>query len=359
MKLGIKTWEKTRGGIVRNRHFWAILLLVSVISLIYYQDVLFGAWFSWFWNLQIFEFNNHMHGILFSLPFVYAVVFFWWEGALVTWLLAIAIIIPRILYFHHNTVAIIINMLYLFMPMVIVFYISMELRWREKERAVSAERESERQEYTAQIFKAQENERQRISRELHDETLQTLLVIATRAEELGSRENVKSEPESQQRAEWIRDATLSVSQELRRLSLDLRPAVLDNLGLVPAIRWLIRELAQDNINGRLEITGEPRTLSPEIDINIFRIVQEALNNIRRHSRATEALVSLEFEPEALKLTIRDNGTGFSPPINTGELTSLGKLGLTGIQQRVRSLNGTYNLETTQGKGTEIGIRIKA
>jgi signal transduction histidine kinase len=359
MKLGIKTWEKTGGGIVRNPHFWAILFLLLIISLIYYQDVFNGTYFPWFWNLQIFEFNNHMHGILFSFPFIYAVVFFWWEGSLVTWLLALAIITPRILYFHHNTSAIIINIIYLLMPMVLVFYVSMELRWREKERAVSAEREAERQEYTAQIFKAQENERQRISRELHDETLQTLLVIATRAEELGSRENVKNVSETRTQAEWIRDATLSLSQELRRLSLDLRPAILDNLGLVPAIRWLVGELLHDNISGRLEVTGEPRALSPEIEINIFRIVQEALNNIRRHSKASEALVRLEFEPDALQLTLRDNGTGFSPEITTGELTARGKLGLTGIQQRVRILNGTYALNTTPGRGTQIDICIEA
>jgi two-component system, NarL family, sensor histidine kinase DegS len=359
MKLGIKSWEKTRGEIVRNPHFWAILFLMVVVTLIYYQDVLFGAQFLWYWNLQIFEFNYHMHGILFSVPFVYAVFVFWWQGALVTWLLAIAIIIPRILFFHQSTYSIVVNLLYLLMPMVVVFYIAMELRWREKERKVSAEREAERQEYMAQIFKAQENERQRISRELHDETLQTLLVIATRAEELGAQENVKNLPQSRIQAEWIRDATLSISQELRRLSLDLRPAVLDNLGLVPAIRWLVSELSRDHISGRLEVTGALRTLSPEIDINIFRIAQEALNNIRRHSRASEALVSLEFGLDFLKLTVRDNGNGFSPQITTGELTALGKLGLTGIQQRVKILNGIFTLDAAPGKGAEISIRIKA
>jgi len=141
MKLGIKPWKKTGDGILKNPHFWAILLLVVIISLIYYQDAIFETRFYWFWNWQIFEFNYHMHGILFSIPFIYAVFFFWWEGPLVTWLLAMAIIIPRILYFHHNTYAITVNLLYLLMPVILVFYIAMELRWREKEMAVSAERE--------------------------------------------------------------------------------------------------------------------------------------------------------------------------------------------------------------------------
>jgi signal transduction histidine kinase len=342
-----------------NPHFWAIFLLIVVITLLYYQDVLFGTQFSWLWELQIFEFNYHMHGILFSIPFIYAAIIFWWKGALITWLLAIVIIIPRILYFHHNIDAIVVNLLYLAMPMLIVFYISMELSWRRKERQVSAERESERQEYMAQIFKAQEDERQRIARELHDETLQTLLVIATRAEELGSQENLKNLPQARGQTEWIRDTTLSVSQELRRLSLDLRPAILDNLGLIPAIRWLVGQLSQDNINGNLEVIGTPRTLPPEVDINIFRIVQEALNNIRRHSKAKEALVILDFQRDSIMLTIRDNGIGFSPQITSGELTALGKLGLIGMEQRVKFIKGTFNLDSVPWKGTEISISVPA
>ncbi len=352
-------WEKTHPRIVRNPHFWAIFVIIIVLALIYYRvGISYDNRLPWISKLEIFEFNYRMHGILFSIPFIYAVFIFWWRGALLTWFISVAITIPRILYFHYDTHSVVINVLYLLMPMIAVFYISIELNWRKKERKVLAEREAERQEYMSQIFKAQENERQRLARELHDDTTQTLLVIATRAQALSSYENVKSMPQSKEQAEWIKNTALSVSDELRRLSQDLRPGILDNLGLIPALRWLVTGLSQDNINARIEIKGITRTLSPEADINIFRIVQEALNNIRRHSKATEVSVNMEYSPDTINLMIQDNGIGFSLPRTTSDLTSGGKLGLAGMQQRVNFLNGVFILDSEPGKGVNISIVLK-
>ena len=352
-------WERTSTiRIFYNPHFWTIFCIIVAIALIYYRvDYLFDKQLSWLMQLEVFEFNYRMHGILFTIPFIYAVLIFWWRGALLTWFISVAIIIPRIIYFHQDSGAIVINILYLLMPMVTVFYFSIEMNWRKKERRILAEREAERQDYMSQIFKAQENERQRLARELHDDTTQTLLVIATRAQSLSSQDNVKSVPQSREQAEWIKDTALSVSDELRRLSLDLRPGILDNLGLVPSLRWLVTSLSQDGINTRLEISGSVRDLSSEADINIFRIVQEALNNIRRHSKATKANVNLGFAPNNINLTIWDNGVGFSLPRTTGKLTTLGKLGLAGMQQRVNFLNGTFMINSEPGKGAIIHILL--
>jgi signal transduction histidine kinase len=350
--------RKPKYRFVKNPHFWAILVLMILITIVYYSNLFETSRFSWLFNLTLFEFNYHIHGILYNIPFVYATLIFWWKGAIITWLLAAIFVIPRILYFHHTVNNIVTNLVFLAVPMVIVFYFVMELRWREKTSKVTAEREVERQEYMSQIFRAQEDERQRIARELHDDTLQTLLVIATRAEELASEENVRNVAQLKEKAEWIRNTSLLVSQELRRLSLELRPAILDNLGLIPAIRWLANGLSQNNINSHFEVIGVPRKLSPEIDINVFRIVQEALNNIKRHSKATEATIILEFTPDSAILKIRDNGKGFTSTMSTGELTENGKLGLLGMQQRVKSIQGTFNLVSVPYQGTEISIKIK-
>jgi len=359
MSTLIKPWERARSRVVNDPHLWVVILLVVALAVFYYQDVILDERFVWFWQLEVFEFNNRIHGILFCLPVVYAAFIFWWRGVLITWLFSVAIILPRILFFHSNISNIVINLLFLMIPILAVFYISIELNWRKKERRVAEERELERQDYMSRIFKAQEDERQRLARELHDETLQTMLVIATRAEALSSFENVKNEPRSREQVEWIKNTSLSVSDELRRISLDLRPSILDNLGLIPALRWLVTILSQDGIDGRLEVIGETRILLPEIDINIFRIVQEALNNIRRHSKASAATVFLEFKPESMFLKIQDNGIGFFSQQTTDKLTASGKLGLTGIQQRVKFLNGTFSLDSGYEKGTTITIEIRA
>lgn len=357
----VKPWSKRTVKVTHNPHIWAIIFIILGLSFIYYADFFFfnlqNSW-PWLRQLKLFEFNYDLHGILFTIPVIYATLIFWWRGALVTWLISLAIILPQILYYLPDTTSLFSNILFLLVPLMVVIYISIELNWRDKERKSLTEREIERQSFISQIFKAQEVERQWLARELHDGPTQTLLVMATRAQVLSSHENVKNVSQSREQAQWIKDTAISVSEELRRLSLDLRPGILDDLGLIPAIRWLVSNLNQDGINARIKFEGKSRKLSSEVDINIFRIIQEALNNIRRHSKATEAYVNLEFNPDLIKVLIQDNGNGFSLP-KTSELMANGKLGLLGMQQRVQFLNGTFSLDSEPGKGTRIQIEVKA
>ena len=266
---------------------------------------------------------------------------------------------PLIVYNLHNPTFILSNIFYLLIPLLIVTTIALELKWRTKERKSLAERDAERQLYLSEIFKAQENERHRIARELHDDATQTLLAIVARTQILGMDETVRNQPLIQEQVDWIKDTARATSEELRRLSMDLRPGILDNLGLVPALRWLVTGLSRDNINGRLELAGTPRQLCPDADINLFRILQEALSNIRRHSKATDVWVKLEFYADKINLIIEDNGIGFDSSKTYGELTATGKLGLTGMHQRVQFLGGTINFESEHRKGVKISIEIKA
>ena len=130
------------------------------------------------------------------------------------------------------------NITALLMPFLVVSIVAFELKWRRKDRKIFAEREVERQVYIAKVLESQENERRRIAQELHDDTIQTLLVIANRAEALipSGDDGIG---EVRRNAEWIRDTTLEAVEGLRRASLDLRPSILDDLGLVPALRWLV------------------------------------------------------------------------------------------------------------------------
>jgi signal transduction histidine kinase len=210
-----------------------------------------------------------------------------------------------------------------------------------------------------EIFKAQESERGRISQELHDDTIQTLLVIANRARVLagdkicGNPDLVKTE------AERIRDGILQVSDDIHRLSLDLRPSILDNSGLVSAIFWLVDRMneSQTSIYIKLDIQGEEKKLRPDAEVTIFRIIQEALNNARRHANANNVWIIMKYTSDTLTITIRDDGKGFRIPKSTDDLTHIGKLGITGIQERVKSLDGKVYFRSKIGKGTLVTVKI--
>jgi signal transduction histidine kinase len=354
---------RIKGRIINNPHFWVIFFITLVLILLYqawpWRESNIEPWFPWLsplYKLAVMEFVNHVVGILFLIPIIYAAIFFSWQGALIACLLALGGILPIIADMWPNDY-LITNIALLLLPFLLVSLATFELEWRRKERKIFAEREAERKVYISKILESQENERLRIAQELHDDTIQTLLVIANRTENLiPAGDGMK---EVRGNAEWIRDATLKTVEGLRRISLDLRPSILGNLGLVPALRWLVDHMnTESGINTRILVSGERRKLSPKAEVTIFRITQEALNNIKRHSRATEAVVNLEFTPECLNISIEDNGQGFRPPKNIDRLASKGKLGLIGIHQRIDFLGGTFKIHSKSGEGTSLLIEAR-
>jgi signal transduction histidine kinase len=344
---------------LRNPHFWAIAIIFIVINLAYYgyysNSTIFDQWFPWFWYLMVFEFFFHIHGSLFLIPCIYATLTFQLQGALIAWLFSIGIMLPRIIAFLSNQPsALLNNILLLSIPLVVISFLSFEIKLRERERKHSSEREEERQFYVSQVFKTQEDERQRIARELHDDITQNLLVVANQLELMVFENNLKNGDKMKAQVEHIRDAVLDLSEDVRRLSLDLRPAVLDNIGLLPAIRWLIKRFNVENyMKTKLVVEGEVRKLPPESDVIIFRIIQEALSNIRRHSKANKSVVIIEFSKEQVKITVEDNGVGFHLPKATSQLATERKLGIIGMKQRASFLHGTLNIVSEIGKGAKV------
>jgi len=209
--------------------------------------------------------------------------------------------------------------------------------------------------YLGEVTKAQEEERTRIARELHDDTIQALVVLARQLDNLSSSD--KDIPKD--KAATLEDLwrqTNNVIQGVRRLSQDLRPPALDRLGLLPALEWLVSDVARySNIPIRTEVVGTERRLPPQVELMLFRITQEALRNVWRHSQATDAEVTVEFEVRRIKITIKDNGKGFDLPGSVGDLTRSGKLGLAGMQERARLVGGSVDIRSEAGKGTAITI----
>jgi two-component system sensor histidine kinase DegS len=355
---------KFRGRIFSNPHFWAILAITLILIFLYqawpWRESNIEPWFLWLsplYKLAVTEFVDRVVGILFLIPIIYAAVVFSWPGALIAFLLSLGGVLPIISGMWHVNYFII-NMALLLIPFLVVSLATFELEWRRKEGRIFAEREAERKVYISKILESQDNERLRIAQELHDDVIQTLLVIANRAQNLIPPGDGKVK-EVKRNAEWIRDATLQAVEDVRRASLDLRPSILDDLGLVPALRWLTdRTNKESGINARILVKGTKRKLSPQDEVTIFRIIQEALNNIKRHSKAKEAVVSLEFAEEYLEITIEDNGWGFDPPKKIDSLATKGKLGLIGMKQRIDFLGGTFQIYSRLGEGTRLLIKAK-
>ena len=209
--------------------------------------------------------------------------------------------------------------------------------------------------YLQQITRAQEEERERIARELHDDTIQYLVVLARQLDDLANSSKSMSK-EDKASLENLRQQTNNIMEGVRRLSHDLRPATLDRLGLVAALEWLASSIEKlSGIDVKVEKSGTERRLPGEVELVMFRIAQEALSNVRRHSKANNAEVMVEFDDKKVRMTIRDNGKGFALPEKVGDLLKKGKLGLAGMQERIQLLNGSLKIESQPGKGTTVVI----
>ena len=206
-----------------------------------------------------------------------------------------------------------------------------------------------------QITRTQEEERKRIARELHDDTAQVLSSLSRQVDNFIRKKHGFTSKELL----FLKDLQTQLNkglQSMQRFVQDLRPSLLDDLGLIPAVRSLVKGLQDsEGIDAQLKVPGRERRFTPEVELLLFRIVQEALNNIRRHARASEAQVVMEFDGDEVKVTISDNGRGFELRGDIDNLPRIGKLGLAGMQERARLLGGTLEVKSTPGKGTTLVV----
>ena len=211
--------------------------------------------------------------------------------------------------------------------------------------------------YVHQVTRAQEDERKRIARELHDSVSPPLLLLAQGLDMLSSTKRPKlSNSALKQALEGLRSQAIEALETLRRCAQDLRPRILDDLGLVAALEWMTEDMVKSQgIDAYAEVMGVEQTLPVETQLLLFRIVQEALNNIRTHAEASRVVVKLEFGDNRIKMTVSDNGKGFELPERMGDLASVGKLGLAGMQERARLLGGSLKVESELGKGTRVAV----
>jgi len=229
-------------------------------------------------------------------------------------------------------------------------------RTRELAQAMEAlrEREGQRARLLRTVITAQEDERKRIARELHDETTQGLAVLVMGLE---SAVQALKGGGPVPRLEEVKALAVHILDEIHRLILDLRPSVLDDLGLYSAVRWYAeRNLGPRGIAVRCEQGPAPaERLAPELEIAVFRICQEALSNVLRHAQAESVLVQMEADDRELRIDIEDDGKGFDPAgPGPGDRPHYGLLG---IRERAEILGGTARIESSPGQGTHLTVRV--
>jgi signal transduction histidine kinase len=210
--------------------------------------------------------------------------------------------------------------------------------------------------YLRMATNAQEEERKRLARELHDDTLQSLVVIKGSVDALGA--DRKLDAAAKARLDTLQEMVDATVENVRRFSRDLRPSVLDDLGLMHAIDWLLKETARrTGMHVRLEVKGELQRLGDETEVAVFRIVQEALRNVERHSAATIATVTLAVASDSFEALVVDDGLGFDAAEVLGSRSDGIGLGLVGMRERAKLIGGTLRITSQPGKGTRVALEL--
>lgn len=218
--------------------------------------------------------------------------------------------------------------------------------------------ESQVRNLSGALIRAQEDERQRIARELHDDTGQVLTLLLIRLKLLESLPGAES---VRPQIEELRGLIASAIDQVRRLALNLRPPTIDQLGLLPALRSLVSTFTESTgLHVTIELPREPITLGRERTLAVYRIIQEALTNAAKHAGAQNLTVVVRREGDSLVATIRDDGRGFTPESFSGRhrqpMGGAG-VGLFGMEERARLAGGTLSLQSAPSRGASVTLRI--
>jgi two-component system sensor histidine kinase UhpB len=225
---------------------------------------------------------------------------------------------------------------------------------------VRLEREAvEKQRLGQRLINAQEQERMRLARDLHDEAGQSLTSLLVRLRLL---ERAHAPEDAQRHVEELRQLTITALDDVHRVAVDLRPTILDDLGLGPALEWRIDELNKgETLTGQITVSGMDRRLPREMELVLYRVGQEALNNVQRHARARNVWLRLTKANGAVTLEVEDDGVGFDASAAEKEDEGAARhsgLGLAGMRERISAVDGEMTIVSRPGAGTTVRVRIQ-
>lgn len=323
-------------------HFWAIQIMAILIA---------AAQFIF----KTSEYFNSLQSLYFIpitlqvVPVVYAALTFGFAGSVGTAIWVVVLSIPNLIFgstglelFGNIFQLIILVTMSIFMGQ----RVDRELRARNKIQT-----------YTAHVLRVQEEERQLIARELHDETIQNLALLCRQLDGIDDAQEVCTTA-SKEHLKEARTMAEKLVIDLREFTRTLRPPILDDLGMVASIRRLLVDfIDRTKIKGQLKIIGVERRLPGEIEVGIFRMAQEALWNVEHHAKASNVMVIITFDAHDIILKVTDDGVGFDVPAVISVPSKTSQLGLLGMQERAELAGGKLNIQSSPGKGTSLTITI--
>jgi signal transduction histidine kinase len=262
-------------------------------------------------------------------------------------------------------------------PLYAIYYLALvsvrlQQQTEELQRTIEAlraarQREAELTGYAALITQAQEEERRRLARELHDDTAQALVALSRGLDALATRQVDPPLPREDRRfLEELGSLAKRTLDGIRRACQNLRPSVLDDLGLAAALESLVTAMSAQGLRCAYTQTGEARPCKPEVEVTVYRIAQEALSNALRHARARLVTVELAYGASALSLVVQDDGCGFDPsamlkaaqPMTSGDGRSGSThLGLLGMRERAALIGASLDIKSTPNTGTRIAVQV--
>ncbi len=324
---------------------------ITIASLLYYLGDL-----SWLgrgrieWHFLSGQAYHELCLLLLTGPVIYAASAFRIKGGIVVSLLASAAITPRAFLFSPDPDPFFRLVTFAVLTLLLAALIGGQLNSRER-----LEKEHARlEQFLSETLGAQERERRYLARELHDETLQALVDVSHEIDDLLETANNAGTEDSLKQLHGEVDSILNGTRQFIR---GLRPPLLDEMGLGPSLKWLAEEVAtEENAELSLNFPDEDLKLPDAVELAMYRIAQEALNNARKHSQATRIELALTFSDDRVKLRVADNGVGF-PVAPQDKLLSEGKFGLIGIMERARLIRGTARIESASGKGTVVTVEV--
>jgi signal transduction histidine kinase len=209
--------------------------------------------------------------------------------------------------------------------------------------------------YIGAITSAQEEERHRLARELHDDTIQAVIALKQRLQLVKKAVKDKKARQSLDELETLSEQTI---ENLRRLTRALRPIYLEDLGLVTALEMLARETSDNNsLSVGFQKSGQERRLTGEVELVLYRIAQEALNNVIRHANANNATLHITFDDKKVQLEVSDNGVGFQVPNSPTDFAPSGHFGLLGMHERAELIGAQLKIESALGEGARLKVRL--
>lgn len=208
------------------------------------------------------------------------------------------------------------------------------------------------------LTEVQEAERKQLARDLHDHLGQALTAISIDLTAIKAELPAECSPRVKDRLAEASALTDQTLEQIRELSLNLRPPMLDDLGLVPTLRWYIKQYAKRlNIKAKFEVLGLEQRLSPELETALYRVVQEALTNVARHAQASQVHLRLQGKESTIVAFIEDNGQGFDVAKVIGHKTAVNGAGLLGMRERVTLLGGRFEIHSRPGQGTQLKVEV--